>query len=255
MRGYIQRDRQAVALVTGGSGSIGGAVALRLARDGYSVIVNDISARPRTNALLRKLKSQGGHCSLVCADVSNRAQVTRMMRRIGSEYGRLDVVVHCAGSNVVQSFRDTDFQTFERVLRVNLLGGAYVSRAALPLLDKGHTPRIIFVGSMSSFVSRSGGSNVAYAVSKAGIVTLMHSLARELAPGILVNAVVPGYIDSSMFRTINTVTDVRRKRSTILLKRLGTPDDVAGVVSFLLSDDARYITGQCVHVNGGAYLG
>ena len=188
---------------------------------------------------------------LVRADVAHESEVREMIRLINAKYGRIDLVINNAGANKTHSISAFNLKDFQNIMNVNLLGSIFVTKYALPLLKRAEDPRIIFVGSMNYFVG--SPYRTAYNISKSGLIGLTRSLATELAPKICVNAVIPGYINTEMLKKFS-IESPKKRIQKILLGRLGKPDDVANVVSFLCSKDSSYITGQCIHVNGGAYF-
>ncbi len=241
-----------IALVTGGVTGIGRAIVLRLTKDGFCVVVNYKNSEKEKEAfsLMRDLQSQNKECFLIKVDVSDENEVKEMIKKIRKRYKKLDVVVNNAGINQTQNFRRLKLKDFDKIMDTNLRGAVLVTKYSLTLLKKSESPKIIFVSSMNSF---SGSPfRPAYIVSKIGVVGLMRSLALELAPKISVNAIVPGYIDTQMLKFGREPLNKKTKR--IPLKRLGKPEEVAGLVSFLCSSDSSYITGQSIHINGGLFL-
>ncbi len=240
------------ALITGASSGIGKAIANRLAEDGFRVIINykNIADKKQAFAFTKMLAQKTDTLALM-ADVTKEEEVKRMVMAIKNKFHSLNAVVNNAGINQTQDFRAIKLKDFNRVLDVNLLGSVLVTKYALPLLEKVKSGRVIFISSANVFTG--SRQRAAYIVSKAGIIGLSRSLAMELAPNILVNTVVPGYINTKMFRKF-TIETVSEKIKRIPLRRIGAPEDIAGAVSFLCSDDAAYITGQSLHVNGGLFL-
>lgn len=241
------------ALVTGGVEGIGRAVVLRLVDDGFRIAINYKDAKTKNYAelLAENLRKKNADFMIIKADISQEKQVREMMRIIKNRFGGLDVVVNNAGINQTEIFAKLDLRRFNDVLQTNLFGSVLVTKHALPLLKKSNDPRIIFISSVNSFIG--SPHRAAYIVSKSGILGLSRALAAELAPKILVNTVVPGYIDTKMFHKFSR-GPVGEKIKKIPLGRIGRPEEVASVVSFLCSQDASYITGQCIHVNGGLYF-
>lgn len=246
---------QRVAVVTGGARGLGAGVTARLARDGWCVMAADVEA---------PTEPVDGVDYVVC-DVAMESDVDRLMRTVIAECGRLDAVVNNAGiGGPSTTVAETDPSDFRRVLEVNLLGPFLVSRAAIPhLIDAGAGSCIVNIGSMfgQSGVSRGG----AYCASKGGVELLTHTLALELAPhGIRVNTVAPGNMMTSMHwdeivmraeeSGVAPEEMQERIREEIPLARHGTADDIAGAIVWLLSEDARYVTGQTIAVNGGVLL-
>lgn len=241
------------ALVTGGAEGIGRAVVLRLAEDGYAVVVNykDAKTRRQAVALGAELKKKKREHLIFRADITKENEVKALFAKIKDKYGLLGALVNNAGINQTESFELLNFNNFDKIIDTNLRGAMLVTKYSLPLLKKSSAPRIIFISSVNSFIG--SPHRASYVVSKSGIVGLTRALAVELAPKILVNAVVPGYIDTNMFWKFSR-GPLKEKIKRIPLQRLGKPEEVASVVSFLCSHDAPYITGQSIHVNGGLYL-
>ncbi len=243
-----------IALITGGLGGIGQAIALKLVSEGFFVIVND--KEPKEDKEQKKLFQKAGKnkkkLSFLFADVSDEKQVRAMVAMIRERFSHVDAVVHCAGTNLTQSLATFSSEDFSAVWKTNVLGSILVTRALLPMLEEAKSPRAIFISSANAFIG--GRERLSYSASKSALLGLTRALATELAPHILVNSIVPGYINTQMFRTY-TKEPVAKKIKKIPLKRIGNPKDVAGLVSFLCSKDSSYITGQCIHVNGGLYFG
>ena len=241
-----------VALVTGGSRGIGRAVSVRLAGAGAFVIVNFARNEEAARETLRLIGEAGGDGTIARFDVSDDRESTDAIAALIKEKGRIDILVNNAGESrdgLLVRMKDRDW---DRVIGTNLKGAFHCCRAVAYTMMKQRGGRIVNVSSVVALSGNAGQAN--YSASKAGLVGLTKSLARELAPrAICVNAVAPGLIDTDM-----TSAMTEEQRETVLkgipLSRLGTPDDVAGVVLFLASDEAGYITGQVIGVNGGLYM-
>ena len=228
------------ALITGGSRGIGAACAIVLAEDGYDVIINYNTNR---NEAERIAEITGGRA--VCTDVSDSAAVRRMFDAAGD----IDVLVCCAGVAHHGLFTDVTGDEWRRVFDVNVGGVINCCREAIPGMVRAKSGRII---TLSSIWGISGAScEAVYAASKAAVIGLTKSLAKELAPsGIRVNCVAPGVIDTDMLSAV-ALEDIAALCADTPLGRIGTPEDVAGLVRFLASDAASYITGQVISPNGG----
>jgi 3-oxoacyl-[acyl-carrier protein] reductase len=241
-----------VALITGGSRGIGRAVSIRLAREGAFVFVNYARNEEAARETLRLIGEAGGEGQIVHFDVADTKAATEAIAGLIREKGRIDILVNNAGESRDGLLVRMKEQDWDRVIDTNLKGTFNGCRAVSYAMMKQRSGRIINV---SSVVAQSGNAGQAnYSASKAGIIGLTKSLARELAPrGIRVNAVAPGLIATDM---TSAMTEEQREKvlEEIPLSRLGTPDDVAGVVLFLASDEAGYITGQVIGVNGGLYM-
>ena len=231
------------ALITGGSRGIGAACAVRLARDGYSVVV---AYKENREAAARVAETAGGR--IVQADVADSGAVSRMF----SEVGHTDLLVCCAGVSLYGLFTDVTDEEWLHVFSVNVGGTINCCRAAIPDMVRNKSGGIIM---MSSIWGITGAScEAVYSASKAAVIGLSKSLAKELAPsGINVNCVAPGVIATDMIGILSEA-DKAALRDETPLGRLGSPEDVAGVVSFLASDSASFITGQVISPNGGLVI-
>lgn len=241
-----------VALVTGGSRGIGRAICLRLAGAGAFVAVNYARNGQAARETLRLIGEAGGEAEALCFDVADHGAATGAIAALIERRGRVDILVNNAGESRDGLLVRMKEQDWDRVIDTNLKGAFNCSRAVAYAMMKRRSGRIVNVSSVVALSGNAGQAN--YSASKAGLIGLTKSLARELAPrGICVNAVAPGLIDTDM---TSAMTEEQRERvlGEIPLSRLGTPDDVAGVVLFLASDEAGYITGQVIGVNGGLYM-
>jgi 3-oxoacyl-[acyl-carrier protein] reductase len=237
-----------VALVTGASRGIGRAIAVALGRDGLFVVLNYTA-----NEALEAVRAAGGEGSLSRFDVAKSDEVDAAVKAIATEHGRLDVLVNNAGISIDQLLLRTKEDDWQRTLDVNLSGAFHCARAAARYLLKAEHGRIV---NLSSVVGESGSAGqVSYAATKAGLIGVTKTLARELGSrGITVNCVAPGFIETDM-----TAAAVKGEAREALLKqiplgRIGLPEDVAEVVRFLVSPAASYVTGQVVRVNGGLLM-
>lgn len=240
-----------VALVTGSARGIGRAIILQLARDGFDVVLNYKDSKSEARSVSEIFRLNKIKHLVVRADISKEEDVKKLFRQIINKFGKLDILINNAGVNQIQSFRNLKIKDFQKICDVNLIGAMLVTKYALPLLDRSDDPRIIFIGSPNAFIG--SVNKIAYNTSKAALIGLVKSLALELAPKILVNAVIPGYINTSLMKNFSIKSNSARIKR-IPLRRIGLPEDIAGVVSFLVSRGASYIHGQSIHVNGGLIL-
>ena len=239
-----------IALVTGASRGIGRAIAHRLAGQGATVVA---AARGDHAAdAVADVVSKGGHAEAVSLDVTDAAAVERLPGEIVARHGRLDIVVSNAGIARDQLLLRMKRDDWDAVLATNLTATFLLAQAAMRPMLKQRGGRIIAVSSVVGQMGNAGQTN--YAASKAGLIGFAKALAREVASrSITVNVVAPGMVDTDMTRAITEQTQVDWA-SQIPLGRLGTSDDVAAAVCFLASDEAAYITGHVLAVNGGMYM-
>jgi len=239
-----------IALVTGASRGIGRAIAHRLAGQGATVVA---AARGDHAAdAVADVVSKGGHAEAVSLDVTDAAAVERLPGEIVARHGRLDIVVSNAGIARDQLLLRMKRDDWDAVLATNLTATFLLAQAAMRPMLKQRGGRIIAVSSVVGQMGNAGQTN--YAASKAGLIGFAKALAREVASrSITVNVVAPGMVDTDMTRAITEQTQVDWA-SQIPLGRLGTSDDVAAAVCFLASDEASYITGHVLAVNGGMYM-
>ena len=253
----MSKNKGKVAIVTGATGGIGFEVAKRLGKDGYTVVLNGIEDEAGAQKV-KELTQQGITAEYCGFDVTSEKAVTSNITKIGEKYGRIDVLVNNAGGLGGRSrFEEmtTDFYRF--VMALNLDSVFFASRAAIPYLKKGEHPSIINYTSNAAWTAGGPGAGV-YGTSKAGVHAITRALAKDLAEyGIRVNAVSPGTIDTPFHAQIKaTKPEVFASwANNIMLGRLGQPEDVAGVVSFLASKEASFITAETIQIGGGQALG
>ena len=237
-----------VAIVTGASRGIGAAIAQRLARDGLNVIVNFAGNAGEAEALVREIEKAGGRAITAQADVSDPAAVARMFDAAEAAYGGVDVLVNNAGIMKLATLADTDDALFDSQVAINLKGTFNTLREAARRLRNGG--RIINLS--SSVVGLYQPTYAAYAATKAGVEAMTHVLTKELrGRNITVNAVAPGPTATRLFLDGKPAEVIDRLAKLAPLERLGQPDDIAAVVSFLAGPDGAWVNGQTLRANGG----
>ena len=238
-----------VALVTGASRGIGSAVAKSLAKEGAFVIVNYNGSKERAEAVAAEITASGGNAAVYGCDVSDFNACGDMIKELIKEYGHIDILVNNAGitrDNLLMKMSEEDF---DGVLATNLKGTFNTIRHLSRYLLKQRSGSIINISSVSGVVGNPGQAN--YSASKAGVIGLTKSVARELSSrGITCNAVAPGFIETEMTEKMPEAAK-ENLLAQVPLMRAGSVEDVAGVVTFLASERASYITGQVISVDGG----
>lgn len=246
-----------VAVVTGATGGIGFEVAKRLGSDGFTVILNGIEDTAGA-ARVEELTAAGVTCEYYGFDVTDEHAVNEQIEKIGNKYGKIDVVVNNAGGlGGRMRFEEMTTDFYRKVMALNLDSTFFVSRAAIPFLKKGDLPTIINYTSNAGWNAGGPGAGI-YGTSKAGVHAITRALAKDLAEfGIRVNAVSPGTIDTPFHAQIkSTKPEVFASwKNNIMLGRLGQPEEVAAVVSFLAGKDASFMTAETVQIGGGQALG
>jgi 3-oxoacyl-[acyl-carrier protein] reductase len=242
-----------VALVTGAGRGIGWATAQRLARAGARVVLNGHSDPEGLAAKAAALTAESGaHCLSVVADMACPTEIVGLYRTIHTTFGRLDILVSNAGILEDARLGMIADDSLERVMQVNLHAAIRNVQLAARLMRRGHGGAMVLVSSIVGL--RGNAGQAVYAASKAGLIGLTLSAAKELGPDcIRVNAVAPGYIETDMIRHLDSATDATR-RAAIPLGRAGQADEVADAILFLVSDQAAYVTGQVLGVDGGMIL-
>jgi NAD(P)-dependent dehydrogenase (short-subunit alcohol dehydrogenase family) len=240
------------ALVTGASRGIGRASALALAKAGAQVLVHYSNSEKEADAVVAEIRNGGGKAEKVGADLRNPDGAHALAKRVRAIVGdRLDILVANAGISKSAAIEDTTVEDFDNLFAVNVRAPFFLVQQLLPALCKGSN--IIFTSSLAARAS--AGTLYAYAATKGAIDTLVKHFAAALGPrGIRVNAIAPGVVETDMSSFAKTAAGREVTLGMQALKRVAQPDDIAPVVAFLASDDARWITGESIHVDGGSKL-
>jgi len=240
-----------VALVTGAAQGIGRATALALAREGADVVISDVSLEKAAETA-KECEALGVRSRAVRLDVSKEEEVKAAFAEVVEGFGGLDILVNNAGitrDGLLMRMKEEDWNA---VLRINLTGTFLCTREAVKIMAKKRSGRVVNIASVVGFMGNVGQAN--YSASKAGVVALTKTVAREYAGrNVTVNAVAPGFIRTAMTDVLPEKVK-EELRSAIPLGRLGTIEDVANAVLFLVLPESSYITGQTIHVNGGMYM-
>ena len=241
-----------VAIVTGAGRNIGRAIALALAEAGAAVAVNGRADRAAVEVVVAEIEAKGGKALACMADVADEAAVGRMTAAAVERFGRVDILVNNAAGRPERALEDMTLTEWRGVLATVLDGAFLTVKAALPHLKKSDAGAVVNIGGVSGHIGTKNRAHVVAA--KAGLVGFTKALAHDLAgDGITANCVVPGLIETA--RDPNAQLPHHHSVSKTLVGRLGTPEEIAAMVRFLAGPQARYITGQTLHVNGGVYLG
>ena len=241
-----------VALVTGGSRGIGRAASLALAKQGAQVVINYMSNEGAAREVAELIEKAGGKAEIVQFDVANGDGAEKAIAEVAKRIGRLDILVCSAGISIDGLLLRLKDEDFDRILSVNVKGAVACARAATKVMMRAKTGRIIFLSSVVGEMGNAG--QTAYSASKAALLGVAKSMARELSSrAITVNAITPGFIDTDMTGAL-TEDQKTAINSAIPLGRTGKPEEIAAAVVYLASDEAGYITGQALRVNGGMYM-
>lgn len=240
----------ATALITGSARGIGAAIALRLAKDGYNIALNDINDKMfEDNDIVDKIKAQGVEAEVFICDVSDYAQVEAAVKAVKERFGSIDVLVNNAGITRDGLMARMSEEQYDTVIAVNQKSVFNMMKFAGNIMMRQRSGKIINLASVAGLYGNPGQIN--YSATKAAIVGMTKTVAKELGSrGVTCNAVAPGFIKTPM---TDKLTDEQRSAmlAQIAMKRYGTVDEIAGVVSFLASEDASYVTGQVIEISGG----
>jgi 3-oxoacyl-[acyl-carrier protein] reductase len=241
-----------VAIVTGSGRNIGRAIALSLADAGAAVVVNARSNRKEPDAVVREIETRGGRALAAIADVTDAGAVGKMVETAVEKFGRIDILVNNAALRREQPLDQMSFEQWREILGVTLDGAFHCTKACLPYLRKSGAGAIINIGGLSAHTGAKRRAHVVTA--KAGLVGFTRALAHDLAGyQITVNCIAPGLIDT--VREAGKPQPQHHETHGTIVGRLGAPEEIAAAVRFLCGPSARYITGEVLHVNGGAFLG
>jgi 3-oxoacyl-[acyl-carrier protein] reductase len=255
----MNNDDSIVTVVTGGGSGIGAALCRRIAGPGRAITVHTGSNQANAERVAAEVVQAGGRAEVVVQEFAAHPEAAAsLIARTVEHFGHIDQVVHLAGFADRRAIGELDTAGFERSLSTNARAFFHLATAALPYLQKSHLGRVVAAGSFVAEVYRLGEGFTfpATAAAKSAVVALVRALAAQLAPtGITVNAVVPGFIRKGRGAHTSLSEEARQRAINLIpMRRYGEPEEVAAAIAFLLSADGSYITGQCIHVDGGITL-
>lgn len=238
-------------LITGSSRGIGAAIARRL-NDEYKIIINYNKSKDNAFALMQELRETNPNVIAIKANVSDESEVENMFSIAEKNFGHVDILINNAGVSHFSLIQDIDFSTWKDVINTNLNSVFLNSKRAIPNMISNQYGVII---NMSSIWGDFGASMEAlYSTSKGAINTFTKAMAKELAPsGIRVNAIAPGIVETDMMKNDFSMEELEELKNEVATNRFAKPEEIAGLVSYLISDEASYITGDIIHINGGFY--
>lgn len=240
-----------VVLITGASRGLGKEIALKFAKNKYNVIINYNNSEECANKLKKELELYNVKVSLIKADISNEQEVKLMIKKILEKYNRIDVLVNNAGIAIDTIFEEKTKENFKKILDVNLIGPFLVSKYVSEEMLKRKKGNIINITSTNG-IDTYYPESLDYDASKAGLISLTHNLAVKLSPYINVNAIAAGWINTEMNKDMDDEFK-KQEEQKILLKRFAEPKEIANVVYFLATEDAKYINNEVIRVDGGTY--
>jgi len=241
------RLRNKVAIVTGGARGIGKAICLQLAKEGAKIVIFDLMDELALK-VAKEIKKEGGECLAIPVDVSSICSVEQAVEKVIDKFKRIDILVNNAGITKDKLILRMKEEDWDKVIQVNLKGAFNCLKVVLKFMSRQRYGRIVNISSVIGLRGNAGQAN--YAASKAGLIALTKSAAKEFARrGITVNAIAPGFIQTSMTQELLSIR--KDLLNQIPLGRAGKPEEVAGLVSYLVSEDVAYITGETVRIDGG----
>ena len=238
-----------IVLITGASGGIGGATALLFAKEGARVVINYNTSEKEALALAKHIKESGGDVITIKTDVSDEGEVKKMFEETREKFGEVDILINNAGIVFDEPFAEKTVDHWKRTLDVNLLSVFLCSKYASQQMAKTGSGSIVNISSTNGIDSFSPEA-MDYDASKAGVNILTRGLAKELAPNIRVNAVAPGWVDTPLNKDL-PAEFIAKEKAKIYLKRLANPEEIARAILFLASDEASFVTGSILKVDGG----
>lgn len=239
------------AFITGAGSGIGRAIARRLSSSGMNIVVADINLQ-NAEETVHQIKESGGDAMAVSCDVTSLQQVSKAVEIAKARYGKIDVLVNNAGWDKVEPFLKSEPETWDKVIKVNLMGQIHTCKVILPLMIENGYGKVINISSDAGRVGSSG--EAVYSAAKGGVIAFTKTLAREMARyKINVNCVAPGPTDTPLFQEIGSYNQgiAAALEKAIPFRRLAKPEDIAGAVAYFASDEANYVTGQTLSVSGG----